>query len=87
MAYCVGVDIGGTFTDLVAYDNNNHCVVFTKAPTSLGNFVDGVLDCFAKTKLDPRGILAQPRDQRTDPVQGREICPNSGLLRQMSKVS
>jgi N-methylhydantoinase A len=52
--YSVAVDIGGTFTDLVAYDSNNHCVVFTKTPTTYGNFVAGVLDCFAKTKLDPR---------------------------------
>jgi N-methylhydantoinase A len=54
MAYSVAVDIGGTFTDLVAYDSDNHCVVFTKSPTTYDNFVAGVLDCFAKTKLDPR---------------------------------
>src|SRR5215472_17628936 len=54
MTYSIAVDIGGTFTDLVAYDSNNHCVVFTKTPTTYGNFVAGVLDCFAKTKLDPR---------------------------------
>lgn len=54
MAYSVAIDIGGTFTDLVAYDYNNHRVVFTKTPTTYGNFVVGVLDCFAKTKLDPR---------------------------------
>jgi N-methylhydantoinase A/oxoprolinase/acetone carboxylase beta subunit len=29
---------------LVAYDYNNHRVVFTNTPTSYGNFVDGVLD-------------------------------------------
>jgi N-methylhydantoinase A len=54
MAYSVAVDIGGTFTDLVAYDDNSHSVVFTKTPTTYDNFVAGVLDCFAKAKLEPR---------------------------------
>ncbi len=54
MPYSVAVDIGGTFTDLVAYDDDSHAVVFTKSPTTYGNFVAGVLDCFAKAKLEPR---------------------------------
>ena len=44
MAYSVAVDIGGTFTDLVAYDDDNRAVVFTKCPTTYDNFVAGVLD-------------------------------------------
>ena len=54
MAYSVAVDIGGTFTDLVAYDDDSRSVVFAKSPTTYGNFVSGVLDCFVKAKLDPR---------------------------------
>jgi len=54
MPYSVAVDIGGTFTDLVAYDDANHSVVFTKSPTTYGNFVAGVLDCFAKAELEPQ---------------------------------
>jgi N-methylhydantoinase A len=54
MPYSVAIDIGGTFTDLVAYDDESHSVVFTKSPTTYGNFVAGVLDCFAKAKLEPR---------------------------------
>ncbi len=53
MAHAVAVDIGGTFTDLVAYDHENGTVAYTKSPTTYGNLVDGVLDCFAKAKLDP----------------------------------
>jgi N-methylhydantoinase A len=53
MAYSVAVDIGGTFTDLVAYDDESRSVVFTKSPTTYDNFVAGVLDCFTKAKLDP----------------------------------
>jgi N-methylhydantoinase A len=53
MAHAVAIDIGGTFTDLVAYDYDNHTVAYTKSPTTYGNLVEGVLDCFVKAKLDP----------------------------------
>src|SRR6266545_3556398 len=53
MPYAVAVDIGGTFTDLVAYDTDSHRVAYAKSPTTYGNLVDGVLECFAKAKLDP----------------------------------
>src|ERR1051326_8418363 len=53
MPYSVAVDIGGTFTDLVGYDAETGTVVFAKSPTTYGNFVDGVLDCLAKAKLQP----------------------------------
>jgi N-methylhydantoinase A len=54
MSYSVAVDIGGTFTDLVAYDDESRSVVFAKSPTTYGNFVAGVFDCFLKAKLDAR---------------------------------
>jgi N-methylhydantoinase A/oxoprolinase/acetone carboxylase beta subunit len=54
MPHAVAVDIGGTFTDLVAYDDAGRAVAYTKSPTTYGNLVEGVLDCFAKAKLEPR---------------------------------
>src|SRR5438309_4269070 len=54
MPYAVAVDIGGTFTDLVAYDAETHRVAYAKSPTTYGNLVDGALDCFGKAKLEPR---------------------------------
>src|SRR5215813_3072725 len=54
MPYAVAVDIGGTFTDLVAYDAETRRVAYAKSPTTYGNLVDGVLDCFAKAQLEPR---------------------------------
>src|SRR5713226_434326 len=54
MPPAVAVDIGGTFTDLVAYDHDGHTVAYAKSPTTYGNLVEGVLDCFAKAKLEPR---------------------------------
>ncbi len=53
MSFIVAVDIGGTFTDLVAFDSAANRVLYTKSPTTYGNFADGILDCFAKVRLSP----------------------------------
>lgn len=53
MPYSVAVDIGGTFTDLVAYDAAGKRVAYTKSPTTYGNFVEGIIDCFRKAGLAP----------------------------------
>src|SRR3954453_5429083 len=54
MPYAVAVDIGGTFTDLVAYDHEGGNVLYAKSPTTYGNFVEGILECFDKVKLEPK---------------------------------
>ncbi len=53
MAYVVAVDIGGTFTDLVAFDRASNRVLYTKSPTTYDDFGAGILDCFAKVDLAP----------------------------------
>src|SRR3954471_2989648 len=54
MPYAVAVDIGGTFTDLVAYDHEDGDVLYAKSATTYGNFVEGILECFDKWKLEPK---------------------------------
>lgn len=54
MAYVVAVDIGGTFTDLVAFDHVTNDVRYTKSPTTYDNFADGILECFAKVGISPK---------------------------------
>jgi N-methylhydantoinase A len=53
MPYAVAVDIGGTFTDLVAYDHESRKVIYAKSPTTYNNLVEGILDCFQKAKVKP----------------------------------
>ena len=53
MSYAIAVDIGGTFTDLVAFDHETHKVIYAKSPTTYDNLVDGILDCFTKAKVTP----------------------------------
>jgi len=52
MPDAVAVDIGGTFTDLVAYDHETQRVIYAKSPTTYDNFVAGILDCFRKAQVD-----------------------------------
>lgn len=51
MPYAVAVDIGGTFTDLVAYDHAATKVIYAKSPTTYENLVDGILACFRKAGI------------------------------------
>ena len=53
MSLAVAVDIGGTFTDLVAFDHDSKKVVYAKSPTTYGNFVAGILNCFDHAGLSP----------------------------------
>ena len=53
MSYAIAVDIGGTFTDLVAFDHQTQKVLYSKSPTTYDNLVDGILDCFNKAKIKP----------------------------------
>src|SRR5438067_3170157 len=53
MSYAVAVDIGGTFTDLVAFDHRAGSVRYAKSPTTYGNFVAGILSCFDKAGVAP----------------------------------
>ena len=57
MSYAVAIDIGGTFTDLVAFDHEADKVIYTKSPTTYGDFVEGILDCFRKANIAPEDTL------------------------------
>jgi len=50
----VAVDIGGTFTDLVAFDPHTGAVRQSKALTTHGELPQGVWDCLRKANLTPR---------------------------------
>jgi N-methylhydantoinase A len=57
--YNVAVDIGGTFTDLVAFDQGTGLVTQAKQLTTPAEFSQGVWDCFAKARIatDDAGTL------------------------------
>jgi len=52
--FVIAIDIGGTFTDLVACDVDSGAVAYTKSPTTYGQLGDAIFDCIRKAKLDAR---------------------------------
>ncbi len=52
----LAVDIGGTFTDLIAFDDRSGRFYQAKSLTTPRNHVDGIIDCIKKTDLDPGTI-------------------------------
>jgi N-methylhydantoinase A len=56
MSYAIAVDIGGTFTDLVAIDQDGANVTYAKCPTTYDNFVDGIFACLRKAGIAPGDV-------------------------------
>jgi N-methylhydantoinase A len=54
----VAVDIGGTFTDLVAYDEDTRELSSFKTPSTPPTFIEGVLDALTKAEIEPGEIVA-----------------------------
>jgi N-methylhydantoinase A len=54
----VAVDIGGTFTDLVAYDEDSHELTTVKTPSTPPGFIDGVMNALAKAGIEPGEVTA-----------------------------
>ena len=79
MTYAVAVDIGGTFTDLVAYDHETERVIYAKSPTTYENLVEGILDCLKKAQLRP--------DQATFVNHGTTLVINSLIQRSGAKTA
>jgi N-methylhydantoinase A len=55
--YVIAVDIGGTFTDLVACDLDTGAAAYTKSPTTYGRLGEAVFDCIRKAALDARDAI------------------------------
>lgn len=52
MSYVIAIDIGGTFTDLVACDVETGAVAYTKSPTTYDRLGDAIFECIRKAALD-----------------------------------
>ena len=48
----VAVDIGGTFTDLMGFDESSSRFSQAKSLTTPANLVQGVIDCIRKSGLE-----------------------------------
>jgi N-methylhydantoinase A len=73
-----GVDVGGTFTDLVIFDPASGAVRLAKVPTTLPNQSGGVLNAFAEAGADLASIDLI--------VHGTTTTTNAVLERQLAKT-
>jgi N-methylhydantoinase A len=51
------VDIGGTFTDLVAYDEGGQELITVKTPSTPPTFIEGVMNALEKAQIKPEEIV------------------------------
>ena len=77
--FLVGVDVGGTFTDLLAYDESQRRLLSAKVPSLPGEQWRGVLDALKELEIDFDSIRAF--------VHGTTIATNTLLQRRGAKTA
>src|SRR6478752_8576967 len=74
----VGIDVGGTFTDLLAIDTASGEVKLAKVPTTIDNQALGFMASLAAAGADPKALQAV--------VHGTTTTTNALLERKIAKV-
>ena len=74
----VGIDVGGTFTDLLAVDTRSNEVKLAKVPTTVDNQAIGFMAALAAAGADPATVQAI--------VHGTTTTTNALLERKIAKV-
>jgi N-methylhydantoinase A len=83
--YTIGVDIGGTFTDVVLIASNG-AIHTSKAPTTPADFSTGVVDAIEAAAAD-LGLAPQALLARTDLVNhGSTVATNALLTRNGARI-
>ena len=75
----VAIDIGGTFTDLVGFDDRAERFVEAKSLTTPANLVQGIIDCLRKSELETGGI--------DELIHGSTIAINTLIERKGAKTA
>ncbi|MCJ9711853.1 hydantoinase/oxoprolinase family protein, partial [Bordetella hinzii] len=78
MTVTVGIDVGGTFTDLILVDDQSGSVRISKVPSTLDNQAYGVLEALRRT-----GIALEQVDSI---VHGTTTTTNAVLERKLARV-
>src|SRR3990167_7851335 len=74
----VGIDVGGTFTDLLAIDSVSGVVKLAKVPTTIDNQAIGFMAALAQAGADPATLQAV--------VHGTTTTTNALLERKIARV-
>lgn len=75
----ISIDIGGAFTDLVAYDENNGEMIWVKGETTPKDPSNGVLKTIAKSRIDMKNVEMI--------LHGQTVVINSIITREGAKVA
>ncbi len=57
-SFTVGIDVGGTFTDLLAIDSASGAVKLAKVPTTIDTQAIGFMAAISDAGVDPAGLTA-----------------------------
>ncbi len=74
----VAIDIGGTFTDLIGFDDEASSFVEAKSLTTPAHLVQGIIDCIKKSGLDASAI--------DELIHGSTIAINTLIERKGAKT-
>ncbi len=84
--YIIGIDTGGTFTDIVALDSSTGETIVSKAPTTPHDFSIGVINAVEEVAklmgLSRRGLLEQCSAFK----HGSTVATNAVITRRVAKV-
>ncbi len=75
----VAIDIGGTFTDLIGFDDRGQCFSEAKSLTTPAHLVQGIIDCINKSGLDAKSI--------DELIHGSTIAINTLIERKGAKTA
>jgi N-methylhydantoinase A len=73
----VGCDVGGTFTDLILYDQESGDIKYAKVPSTPANQAEGVLTALANTRVDPQDLAIF--------IHGTTVTTNALLERKLAR--
>ena len=71
----VGIDVGGTFTDLLAIDTHSNEVRLAKVPTTPDNQAIGFMAALAAAGADPAAVQAIVPRGVADQRKGEPVSP------------
>ena len=74
--FWVGVDVGGTFTDGVVWDDQAQLLSYAKAPSTPGNPTKGVIDVIEHTSIQLENTTQRmPSGAGHDAQMLARVCP------------
>jgi 5-oxoprolinase (ATP-hydrolysing) len=82
----IGVDVGGTFTDLVVFDEKGALLCLEKAPSKPGNPELGVLEVLRRAALKMEMELPELLQRCQRFIHGTTVATNALLTRKGAKV-